>query len=156
MFGYCFNNDVVLQRCACVLTCFLRGKLPKMYFWHNFYSGSAILVSSSQALQVHPTECLDTPHAAYDMPICHMPYAQIWHKQPYLGIFGHMAYGIGACYMRHVGYPGTQWDVTSQAVKTTPNLHCRNKSYAKYTLLVIFPSENKSKHKHTSGALRHC
>ena len=62
---------------------------------HNFGNINAILVQSSQAGRLHPTECLDTSHAVYGMPICHMPYPHIWHIQPYLGILGiwHMAYG---------------------------------------------------------------
>jgi hypothetical protein len=74
-----------------------------------------------------------------------MPYAQICPNMAIYAIFGHMAYGISACHMRHVGWPGTQWDVPIEPVKTRPKLHCRNKSYAKNTFLVILPSENKSK-----------
>ena len=125
---------------------------------HYFGKRNAILIQSSQAGQLHPAECLDSPLAAYGMPICRMPYTQIWHIQPYLGIFGHMAYGIQTCCMWHVGCPGTQLNLTSHHVKTRPKLHCHFQSYGPNQYLSCFPPLNGLFHtvktSNTSNVLR--
>ena len=36
--------------------------MPQIYVRHNFASGKVILVWSSQAVYLHPTEYLDTQH----------------------------------------------------------------------------------------------
>ena len=51
-----------------------------------------------------------------------------------------MAYVIWACHIRHVGCPGTHWDVTRQPVKTRPKAHYQDMSYDRNTVEVNFPS----------------
>ena len=43
--------------------------------------------------------------------------------------FGHMAYGIWACHIGHVGCPGARWDVYRWPVKTRPKLQGYFQSY---------------------------
>ena len=106
--------------------------VPAVQFWSSLHRLASCIPLSAWTPHM--------PHITCPYVIC-QAYA-ICQNMAYLAIMGHIwAYVIchRACNMWHVGCPDTQWDATSQTVKTRPKLHCQNKSYGRYKLRGIFP-----------------